>query len=395
MSTIRKARCDEMKRLRNDGTERGGRLRRVAACLLFLALTAAGLSAQQPPRAAESVSPTAARTVSAVYSADFAAGEELFQLNKPAEAVPLFERVLQEPQPNPAAYVYLGVAYYQLEDYQKSLDVCMLGLSRADTDHKILAYNAGNSAYALANYARADVCYTTAVRADEHFAPAYLNRANARLKQDKLKDARDDYAHFLELDAETSQREAIERLLTLLDEELLRRANEQPELVVAEDVPLPVSEFYGEIIEESDAPALAEEPRRSSGELVDAMAPAVPPVPPRPDGERVEGAVPAIATSVRETPYGETVLTRDELSTPAVPKEQFIAPATPVSSVVGEAIPAADGAIPPLPEPPAAAHGEIVSEPALPAPATGGGQSDALEAVDGADGALPPSDYGE
>ena len=398
-----------MKRLRNDRkrrTPRGGFalarcLKSVLALAVLLPSAAFAQGAARPPMAASTAGVRGGAGASgAASSADFSAGEELFQLNKPAEAIQLFERVLSEPQPNPAVYVYLGVAYYQLESYQKSLDVCMAGLSRADTDHKILAYNAGNSAYALADYRRADSCYAIALKADEGFAPAHLNLANARLKQDKLEDARESYVRFLELDSQTPQREAIEGLLALLDEEIARRAAEQPELVVLEDAPLPVDPFYGEIIEESDAPALASEPPKSAGELVsDGQAPVVPNPPDRNVGERVDGDAPAVAAALREGQYGERLLTRDELLAPYIPAEQLTESVSlpAADDAAREAVTLDDEALLALPEPPVAdaPAGEIVREASLPVPDTTTTRRPALEAVDGDDGELPPMDYWE
>ncbi len=171
-----------------------------------------------------------------VFSQDFADGEELFQLNRPLEAIPLFEKIIDDKNINPAVFVYLGVAYYQVEEYQKSLNVCVRGLTRPDTDHKVLAYNGGNSAYALGNYARADACYAIAIKEDPNFSAAYLNRANAQLKQDHLEDARANYQKFIEMESENEQRPAIEQLIALLDAEILRRANEKPELISPEDM---------------------------------------------------------------------------------------------------------------------------------------------------------------
>ena len=166
----------------------------------------------------------------------FSAAEELFRLNRPAEAIPLFEELLDGADADPAAFVYLGVAYYQVGDYQKSLSVCVRGLARADTDHKVLAYNAGNSAYALGNYARADACYAIALKEDPAFSAAYLNRANAQLRQDLIQEARENYQAFIEREPESIQRPAIEQLIALLDEEIVRRENEKPELIAPESL---------------------------------------------------------------------------------------------------------------------------------------------------------------
>lgn len=166
-----------------------------------------------------------------VYNEDYEKAEELFLLNKPAQAIPYYEKCIDTQNINPDIYIHLGVAYYQVGDFTRSLACCVKGLSKSDTDHKILAYNAGNSAYALANYARAEASYSIAIKEDENFAPAYLNRANAQLKQDRLLSAKENYEKYLELDPNTEQRPEIERLLALLDAEIERRAHEKPELI--------------------------------------------------------------------------------------------------------------------------------------------------------------------
>ena len=91
-----------------------------------------------------------------VFNEDYETGEKLFGLNKPAEAIPYFEKCVELENINPNVWIHLGVAYYQTGDFTRSLACCTRGLTKENTDHKILAYNAGNSAYALTNYARAD-----------------------------------------------------------------------------------------------------------------------------------------------------------------------------------------------------------------------------------------------
>ena len=176
-------------------------------------------------------SPKQKKEAVVVYNEDFVKGEELFVLNKPEEAIVYFEKSLESPNVDPKVYVYLGVCYYQIEKYDKSLAVCVQGMAKEDTDKKILAYNAGNSCYAMGNYMRADASYAIALKEDENYSPAVLNRANAQLKLDHLGDARDNYIKYLEMEPETPQRERIEALIALLEAEIARRANEKPELV--------------------------------------------------------------------------------------------------------------------------------------------------------------------
>ncbi len=44
------------------------------------------------------------------YNEDFEKGAELFQLNKPEEAIPYFEKIIDGDNVNPDAYIFLSVA---------------------------------------------------------------------------------------------------------------------------------------------------------------------------------------------------------------------------------------------------------------------------------------------
>lgn len=232
----------------------------------------------------------------------FSAAEELFRLNRPAEAIPLFEDMLDGTDADPAAFVYLGVAYYQVGEYQKSLSVCVKGLARADTDHKVLAYNAGNSAYALGNYARADACYAIALKEDPAFSAAYLNRANAQLRQDLIQEARENYQAFVEREPESVQRPAIEQLIALLDEEIVRRENEKPELITPESLAV-----------ENEAMHV-------------------------PEAERVMPEDVALAEAVPEAAVAEERVDADEFAAPALPPEELALAGDMPERVVAETV---------------------------------------------------------
>lgn len=218
-----------------------------------------------------------------VYNEDYEKAEEFYTLNQPKDAIPLYEKCIEESGINPAIYIHLGVAYYQTGDFTRSLACCVKGLSKSNTDHKILAYNAGNSAYALANFARAEASYTLAIKEDETFAPAYLNRANAQLRQDHLQAAKDNYIKYLELDPQTEQRGEIERLLALLDAEIIRRANEKPELINLDEMNVKNSSIIrAENTEEKvnyELPVYKTADDYVGEELVKFEAPALPPQP--------------------------------------------------------------------------------------------------------------------
>lgn len=214
-----------------------------------------------------------------VYNEDFEKGEELFSLNEPKKAIPYFEKALEAENVDPAVYVYLGVAYYQTGDYNKSLSICVQGLAQENTDHKVLAYNAGNSCYAMGNYMRADASYAIAIREDASYAPPVLNRANAQLKMDHLEDAKNNYIKYLELAPETPQRAKIEELIRLLTEEIERRAKQKPELINPDEF------VENEKMEVADKPEKVNEvlpvyvaEKADEPEKVEATAPALPAV---------------------------------------------------------------------------------------------------------------------
>ncbi len=170
----------------------------------------------------------------AVVNQKFEEAEELFRMNKPAEAIPLFESIINDDTVNPLIWVYLGVSYYQTGEYEKSIEICVKGLSNPDTEHKVLAYNAGNAAYLMRNYAKADDFYATAMKEDSSYAPPVLNRANAQLKQDNIEGAKENYELYLSLNPSTPQRENIELMIQKLTREIQVREKLKPELLTAD-----------------------------------------------------------------------------------------------------------------------------------------------------------------
>ncbi|WP_191017015.1 tetratricopeptide repeat protein [Treponema zioleckii] len=233
------------------------------------------------------------------FNEDFEKGSELFQLNQPVEAIPFFEKAIEAEHVDPAIYIYLGIAYYQTEDYTKSLAICVKGLSKNNTNHKILAYNGGNSAYAMANYVRADSLYAIALKEDENYAPAVLNRANAQLKLDLLEDSKNNYIKYLELDGETPQRPTIEQVIALLEQEIERRAKEKPELINPDN-------FIANEKMETPSPE----------EIVTESAPKEPTYP-------------------KITPYEEKVV-RDDVKAPEIPATMYTMPPAKTAKENGE-----------------------------------------------------------
>ena len=161
-------------------------------------------------------------------------GYNLFTTNKPAEAIPYLETALNDVAVSPSVYVYLGIAYYQTGKYPESLDVFKRGLSASGTNKRIIAFNAGNSAYAMRDYATAEEMFSLASVADPAYAAPVLNRANARLSQDKLQGALEDYQRYLVLDPYSSQRTEVEAIIQALQGEMVYREQEKERLVQEE-----------------------------------------------------------------------------------------------------------------------------------------------------------------
>lgn len=170
-------------------------------------------------------------SVSTGFSSDaYDKGYSLFSSNKPEEAIPYLVTAMAEVGVPPSVYIYLGIAYYQTGDYAKSLEVSRKGLSVSGTNKRIIAFNAGNSAYAMHDYITAEEMYSLSSAADPNFADPVLNRANARLSQQKYKDALGDYINYLVLDPQTEQRQEVEAIIRALQEELVFQEKEAERL---------------------------------------------------------------------------------------------------------------------------------------------------------------------
>ena len=148
-----------------------------------------------------------------LYDRAFAA----YKNNRPKEAQTLFLQVLEQEGPDASVYNYLGVAYYQTGDFEKSINAFEKGSTVPFANRALLYFNAGNSAFALNDFARAEKFYTSSIAADDRYSSSYLNRANTRVKLEKYKDAFSDYDAYLKLEPETTQKDSIEAMMKLLE----------------------------------------------------------------------------------------------------------------------------------------------------------------------------------
>lgn len=153
-------------------------------------------------------------------------GESLFKENNAKDAVQVLEYEILNGQISENTYNFLGLGYYQLGDYEKSLDAFRRGLKAQPDNIKLLSYNMGNTYYAIKDYTSAVNCYSDSLKAAPTFYEALLNRANALLMAGQLTSAKEDYQLFIIKSPDDPQKERIEMLIKALEEEIARREEE-------------------------------------------------------------------------------------------------------------------------------------------------------------------------
>lgn len=154
-------------------------------------------------------------------------GVRLYEQGMAAESIAFLEADIESGDALPAEYNYLGLAYYQTGNFAKSVEAFRKGLAIPGTNKKRLYFNMGNSYFLMGDFENALDSYSMASVADPNYGEPVLNKANAELKLDRLKDAQDDYRRYLALCPDTPQRPEIEKILALIDEEMASRAESE------------------------------------------------------------------------------------------------------------------------------------------------------------------------
>ncbi len=155
----------------------------------------------------------------------FEAGEKLFMQNKPREAKSKLETALVKDNSNEKIYLYLGIIYEQLNDPVGAINILRRGLLITKNIKDMFYFNIGNNYFQQGDNTLADKNYTLAIAENSVYAPAYLNRANARVRLIKYPEAIEDYETYLRLEPDTWQREDIERLIALLRQSIDEHKN--------------------------------------------------------------------------------------------------------------------------------------------------------------------------
>jgi tetratricopeptide (TPR) repeat protein len=185
-----------------------------------------------------------------VSQSNFNRGEELFMQNKPQEALAFLENAIAEDPAHVKAFQYLGMAYQQLGRIDEAIAAYRKILPRAGNEAARIAYNLGNAYYMKGNIVFAEQFYTQALDTDPVFAPAYLNRANTRVKNGSLKTALVDYELYLSLEPGSPKKPEIQRLIAFIREEF---AAEERRKLLAEEAARAEAERRQRLLEEVSA----------------------------------------------------------------------------------------------------------------------------------------------
>lgn len=183
-----------------------------------------------------------AQTAGQASGSSYEQGAFFFRVNKPEQAIPLLERSVSDGSAAPPVYNYLGSAYLQTGNVKKALEVFLKGASTSGTDKRSLYYNAGNAAFLLADYVKAEEYFSLSLAADASWAPPFLNRGNTNIRLGNYSNAVRDYERYLALDADSAQASEVRRMISALNDQLvfleqekLRKAEEAERIKLEEE----------------------------------------------------------------------------------------------------------------------------------------------------------------
>ncbi|MDR1931987.1 MAG: tetratricopeptide repeat protein [Spirochaetales bacterium] len=189
----------------------------------------------------------------------FQRGEEFFMRNQPDEAAALLESALNQEPRNEKIYLYLGIIYEQLGNYEKAIDIMQKGLDVAVLHSDLLLFNMGNNYFARGEADKAVEMYSKALEINDGLPSAYLNRANARVRLDAIDEALQDYGLYLSMAPDAPQKPQIEQMVQLLEGIQAERLAEAERQRAAEEERLRIEEEEKRAEEEQ---ARLEEERR-------------------------------------------------------------------------------------------------------------------------------------
>ena len=146
-------------------------------------------------------------------------GKKLLLNNQPDKAMPFFYKAASEGKTDPKINLYLGVCYISLGKYAEAEQQLLAGKSKDSAGSYLYSYNLGNIYFLQSRFTEAEEAYTAALAVRRAYPPAVLNRANTYIKLEQYAKALEDYTFYLNLEPASSQRQAIQRMVSLLESE--------------------------------------------------------------------------------------------------------------------------------------------------------------------------------
>ncbi len=139
--------------------------------------------------------------------------------NKPEKAIIWLELALGEDTVNKNIYNYLGIAYEQIGQNQKAIDIYNQGLDYAGDLKSQFLTNIANNMGILGNYDSAIKYYSQAM-VYGYYGDALRNRAGEYLRKQLYDEALKDYKQYISIEENPYQGEEIKRLINLLEHKL-------------------------------------------------------------------------------------------------------------------------------------------------------------------------------
>ena len=155
-----------------------------------------------------------------VQSSDLETGSKYFLQNQMDRAIP-FLKTASYINGESEAFVFLALAYYEKGNLDDALLVCEDGLKKSLDCKDKLSFIAGNISFAKGDTLTAENWYSLALKENESYSAALLNRANTRLSLEKYTAAKNDYEAYLAIETESEQKDTILQIIEKINEILL------------------------------------------------------------------------------------------------------------------------------------------------------------------------------
>jgi len=217
-------------------------------------------------------------TASVLSAADYYSdGLNAYREGRNEEAAAFLEKALEEDPSNDGACLYLGILYQKASRPDQAEQIMLTGGALNGKHHYELMFNLGNLYFSNSRYDLAKEQFTYVAGSLSPFRTrALLNRANMAVNTGEYQNALDDYLDYLLEEPETPRRENIEKMVTLLrqqlDEEERQRVLEEDRIRREQDAARQKElEEQQRLEEEARQRELAEQARREEEERQKAL----------------------------------------------------------------------------------------------------------------------------